>query len=224
MKRIKQRLVLALVLLGAIGLFGYFILPKFLFPSGVWHRREIRDNPLKSPLTVASVENGVLHANQHEFKLAGLDIPKDPVIARQANELLKVATAQGVEVIREIAPGGPYILRCEPRIWHWCGDDPVAAHFEQFNLNDLLIAYGFATVDLTGGSLSDPERKRLEGAQGYAKEMHQGVWGNLEEEEHYPFRGEYGLNIDYALDLNGMIEMYATLPGFSMAPTNAARP
>jgi len=200
------RIIIAVILVGTI---SYFILPAFLLPSGVWRRRVVRENPLKAPTQITSVRGDTLIADRQEFRLAGVTLPTDANLAARAANFLRVVTAQGVEVLRPLQPAGTFILRCEPRIWHWCGNDSVKAHYEQFNLNELLVAFGYATVDHGATGLTETEHHRLEAAEALAKQRHRGMWSERPGSTERSFRPELGLNISDALHLQTMIEFTA---------------
>lgn len=203
MKRIRLLLV-AIVL---VGLIGYFVLPAFLFPSGTWYRRVVRKNPLKDPVAINAVRSGTLVSGQQEFSLAGVRIPTDGTVSSRADEFLRVVTAQGIEVVRVLEPSNTFILRCEPRIWHWCGNDPIKAYYEQFNLNELLLAFGYATFDSEAIGLTDKERLRLMAAENVGKERTSGVWNSASAAKDRRFRAGSGLSISEAMGLKESIEL-----------------
>jgi hypothetical protein len=126
-------------------------------------KKEERKNPLTAPITINRIEGTQIHTSQGSFKLAGVKFPTDSVSLEKANQFLKIATAQGIEVIRQVN-NETAILRCEPRIYHWCGNDPVSAHYEQHNLNELLIALGYATFDTEADGLTEKEKQRFNAA------------------------------------------------------------
>ena len=205
MKHVR-RFVTALVIVGVI---FYFVVPAMLLPKGVWRRRVVRDHPLKAPTAITAVRGDTLVSAHQEFRLAGVTLPADPGLSARASDFLRVSTAQGVEIVRPMQPEGRFILRCEPRIWHWCGNDAVEAHYEQFNLNELLIAFGYATYDSSFIGLTDDERLRLKGAEAIARQRHRGMWSRTPGASDRSFRPDLGLNISDAFDLRTMIEFTA---------------
>lgn len=204
MKRIGRVLIVTII----VSLIGYLVLLTLGTGPG-WFRRVVRDHPLKAPTAITSVRGDTLISAGQEFRLAGVTLPTDSKFASGAVDLLRVGSAQGVEVIRLVQPGGKFLLRCEPRIWHWCGNDSVEAHYEQFNLNELLVAFGYATVDETASGLTDHERLRLQAAQTIAKDRHRGMWTERPNSRERSFRSKLGLNISDAHGLQAAIEYVA---------------
>lgn len=141
---------------------GYGLL-LVISPSGVLFRKTLRETPLAAPITVHRIEGDRLITTSGSFKLAGVTLPTDPAHLARTHAFLQIATAQGIEVIRQVTPTSS-ILRCEPRINHWCGNDPVAAHFEQHNLNELILAMGYAIHNPKEDSLTGLEHRRLAAA------------------------------------------------------------
>ncbi len=201
-----RRLLASVVL---VGVFVYFVVPAMFLPSGVWRRREVRGNPLQSPIEVISIRGTTVVTANQEFQLAGVIFPTDPVESVRSHHLLRVATKQGIEVVRQVEKSGAFILRCEPRILHWCGNDPVRAHYEQLNLNELLIAFGYATFDRAATGLTNGEVLRLRSAELIAKNNKRGVWTDAPITNERSFSPELGLNISYALRLLGEIDFTA---------------
>lgn len=119
---------------------------SFISPNGVWIRRELRENPLKNPLLVSHIDGLTLVADNQTYTLGGLSPPVERSQIDAITEFLFAAVAQGIEIDNsEHLPKGQYI-RCEPRIRHWCGTDPIAAHFQQMNLNEIVVALGYAQL------------------------------------------------------------------------------
>lgn len=172
MKQARRVLIAALLTVVGVAL----ILSALLFTNGAWKRRVVRENPLKNPIRITSIQGSTLLSESQELRLAGVTLPTEALFAERARNFLKVVTAQGVEVVRSVQPDGTFVLRCEPRIWHWCGNDPVEAHYAQFNLNELLVAFGYAAVEPAANGLSENERHRLKVAETLAKEDHRGMW------------------------------------------------
>lgn len=145
-------------------------------PSGLF-RKTLRETPLAAPIAIHRIEGDCLITASGSFTLAGVTLPTDPAHLARTQAFLQIATAQGIEVIRQVSPTAS-ILRCEPRINHWCGNDPVAAHFEQHNLNELILAMGYATFNANDEVLTDSERERLSAAGFVAKKKKWGLWAN----------------------------------------------
>ena len=142
--------------------------------------RVVRDDPLKNPITVREATPTALTLQDGRvIKLAGIVPANQPnlewYIAHRAGELVQNATLQGVEMVREIEPGS-FLVRCEPRIWHWCGNDSVRAHYEQFFLQELLLASGYCPFSPSSG-LTTEEASRLRAAEAVAKDLGRGSGG-----------------------------------------------
>nr|ACO70935.1 hypothetical protein [uncultured Verrucomicrobiota bacterium] len=195
------KLLQPFLLIAAVCFVVVAVLPKLMFPSGLWFRKVVRDHPLVAPILITSIQGDTLVAGQRQFRLAGVKLPTDPVIAALAQKVLQIATAQGVEVIRVVEAPDACILRCEPRIWHWCGNDPVAAHFQQFNLNELMVAGGGATYDASCPKLTDEERLRLQAAEKFRREA--GA-----HDQNWLVRGS-SLNVSATMILDGCISVIA---------------
>ncbi|MBB5037375.1 hypothetical protein [Prosthecobacter dejongeii] len=151
--------LIALLVFLAVG-YGLLLV---ISPSGVLFRKTLRKTPLAAPITVHRIEGDRLITASGSFTLAGVTLPTDSAHLARTHAFLQIATAQGIEVIRQVTPTSS-ILRCEPRINHWCGNDPMAAHFEQHNLNELILAMGYATHNLRDASLTALEHRRLSAA------------------------------------------------------------
>jgi hypothetical protein len=158
-------------------LFLWYVLPLFLTPSGVWRRKIVREDPLRSPIRVVDVDGtGLLLEDGRRVTLAGISIVDDPRGEQAALELMRAACEQGINIVHTFE-GEACIVRCEPRIYHWCGNDPVAAHFEQMNLNDMLLALGLAVLDpRTAESLPPDEVERLQEYESCARSSRLGTW------------------------------------------------
>lgn len=165
--------LIALLVFLAVG-YGLLLV---IYPSGVLFRKTLRETPLAAPIAVHRIEGDRLITTSGSFTLAGVTLPTDPAHLARTHTFLQIATAQGIEVIRQVSPTAS-ILRCEPRINHWCGNDPVAAHFEQHNLNELILAMGYATFNANDAVLTDSERARLSAAGFVAKKKKWGLWAN----------------------------------------------
>lgn len=167
-------------------------------------KKEERKNPLTAPITINHIEGTQIHTPQGSFKLAGVKFPSDSTGLKTANQFLKIATAQGIEVIRQVN-NETAILRCEPRIYHWCGNDPVSAHYEQHNLNELLIILGYAAFDTEADGLTEQEKQRFTAATQVAAD-----WSDRPREDLSP----HGLSINKMPFVN---------PAFKLALRNQTR-
>jgi hypothetical protein len=143
----------------------------FLSPSGVWIRRVVREHPLPHPIMVTAIDGLTLTAGDQRYTVAGVRAPSDTERLARLAEFIQVATAQGIEIESATALPNGHSIRCEPRVWHWCGNDPVAAHFEQQNLNELLIALGYAEIAPEIQTLATPAALRLRAADRYAHDF-----------------------------------------------------
>jgi hypothetical protein len=171
-------------------------------PSGVLLRKVERDNPMASPVPVLDIQGDQIVIATKSFNLAGVRLPGDSRDLASALEFLQVCTAQGIEVIRQVTPSS-WTVRCEPRIYHWCGVDPVAAHYEQHNLNELIVALGYAFFE-DSTDLTEAERARLKAAAMTAKRNSKGIWSNgTPDEEHR--MSENGLNISEVTGVDAII-------------------
>jgi len=162
---------------------GYGLLIA-MSPSGVLIRQTIREKPLAAPIAVHRIEGNRLITTSGSWKLAGVTLPTDPARLAMAHAFLEIASAQGIEVIRQVSPTSS-ILRCEPRINHWCGNDPVAAHFEQHNLNELILAMGYATYNPNDEGLTDLENRRLATAYAIAQKRKEAFAENAPPEHNH---------------------------------------
>jgi hypothetical protein len=149
----------------------------FLTPSGRWIRRTVREDPLPDPMRVLHVDGTYLMLEDgRKVSLAGVALVDDPAARKAAAELMTVACEQGINILSDVG-GGACIVRCEPRFYHWCGNDPIAAHFRQVNLNHVLIASGLAVFDESkAGSLSPADAQRLRDVEEYARHARFGRW------------------------------------------------
>ncbi len=148
-----------------------WIFLTFLSPSGVWIRRVVREHPLPHPIMVTDIDGLTLTAGDQRYTIAGVRAPSDTDRLARLAEFIQVATAQGIEIESATALPNGHSIRCEPRVWHWCGNDPVAAHFEQQNLNELLIALGYAEIAPEIQTLATPAALRLRAADRYAHDF-----------------------------------------------------
>lgn len=167
-----------------------------------------RLTPLNAPMPILDVQGEMLITDQGTYQLAGVEIPTDSESRALATAFLRMATAQGVEIIRSLTPTIK-ILRCEPRIYHWCGVDPVEAHFEQFNLNELIVALGYASVTREPpDGLTETEWRRLQGA---AKLAHRRKSFD-ETLQHPPRVTDAGINVSDASGLEVGIQLASRIP------------
>ena len=86
-------------------------------------RREVRPEPLDNPIAVAEVaaDGSLRLADDTRCRLAGVEWPAGP-IDPVAHDFLRMAVRQGVEIVRKV-DGDRYILLCEPRVFHSCGNN-----------------------------------------------------------------------------------------------------
>jgi len=186
----------------------YFLLPKVIFPSGVWVRRVVHDHPLAHPERVTGIRDGAFLMHDGDYRLAGLTLCEDPLLAAQAENFLRTLTAQGVEIIRPVSPPHSVLLMCDARISHHCGNDPVRAHYTKFNLNELLLAAGMAKFDRDAPGLTENEKKRLAAAEMVAQREKTGIWRVPGEADHHLMRviDESGIDISEAYTMMAGIE------------------
>lgn len=183
-----------------------YLLNATALPPGVWYRKVVRNNPLKSPVAVQSIDGATLVTAQGRYALAGVSLPTDARMRSRALEFLQTAAAQGIEITRSDPATRRSLVRCEPRIHHWCGNDAVAAHYQQFNLNELIIATGFAHFDAGDEWISAEERLRLAGAQAAAEQMENGIWSRNQRNDGPDFSRKHGISISDTSLLSMMID------------------
>lgn len=209
LKQLRQpwRRLLFLVVTSIVTFSLIHLLTQENSPNEALFRSTERLTPLHAPVPVLDVHGGMLITDQGTYHLAGVEIPTDPESRTLATAFLRMATAQGVEIIRSLTPTIK-ILRCEPRIYHWCGVDPVEAHFEQFNLNELIIALGYASLTREPpDGLTETEWQRLQAA---AKLTHQRKAYD-ETRQHPPTVTDAGINISDALMLEVNIQQLSRI-------------
>ncbi|MCW0217948.1 MAG: hypothetical protein OJI67_06470, partial [Prosthecobacter sp.] len=141
----------------------------------IWPRRIVRETRLLTPFPVKDIHGNRLITGSDSFKLAGVILPTNAHDLDSAETFIRLATAQGVEVIRQVSPSS-CMIRCEPRILHSHSDYRVEAHFEQHNLNELILALGYASFDPDEKGLTDLERHRLAAAHTAAQMQQWGIW------------------------------------------------
>jgi hypothetical protein len=122
-------------------------------------------------MAVTAVDGLTLMAGGQPYVIAGVLPPSTKEKQDRLTQFLRVATAQGIEIEAATSLPNGHSIRCEPRIWHWCGNDPVAAHFEQYNLNELIIALRYAEIAPEIRVLDTPAALRLRAAERYAHQF-----------------------------------------------------
>lgn len=163
-------------------------------------RREVRAEPLGNPVAVAEVaaDGSLLLEDGTRCRLAGVEWPANP-IDPVARNFLRMAVRQGVEIVRKL-DGDRCILLCEPRVFHWCGNDSVSAHYERRTLNELVVGFGIAKADKNAAGLRPDEAHGLSEYQRFAYTREVGLWGRNSgcRELRDGFDPEGGLNVSYA--------------------------
>ncbi len=204
----SKKVLAAVVGVLTVSVLFCFVFPKLYFPSGVWRRRVVRDDPLPAAISVAKVSiDALVLSDGRRCRLAGVSFPRDQEVREEAVGFLQVVTQQGVEIARRVNDEDAYILRCEPRIWHWCGNDPVRAHFEQHNLNELVVASGYARFDASTEGLGELEARRLRACEACAQ-VPRWVGGRWKRDHRVRFSTEFGLNYSDVYNLKEMVETY----------------
>ena len=193
----KTLLKVVLVLVG-LWCANEFLLAMFS-PSGVWVRREVREHPLAHPLKADAVDGLSISAAGQTYRVAGVRLPTEPDKLAALTEFVRVAVAQGIEIDESASLPSGASIRCEPRIWHWCGNDPVAAHFQQMNLNEIILALGYAALAPEVSEMSSPAALRLRAAARWAEEGHTGD---------YHRRLTYGIDISAIMCVDAAIQQY----------------
>ena len=134
----------------------------------VWER----DTPLTAPITVTAVRDGALTlADGRALRPAGIT-RADTVSAEDFDRALRVITAQGVTITRDLGDGRAF-LGAEPRFYNWCGTrgdngNPwarCAGWYIQCPISELLIQSAYADPALDQPGLTPHERWRLEGVE-----------------------------------------------------------
>lgn len=169
--------------------------------SGGWPLRwELREHPLVRPLKVTKIDGLTLWAGGQPLVVGGVSPPSNPEQAATLARFLALAAAQGVEVDERAQLPSGHALRCELRVFHWCGNDPVAAHFEQLSLNELLVAFGLVELAPEVRSFTSPAALRLRAAAQSASASRRG--------EHPPTFSETGIGIFEAQQLKD-VDLFA---------------
>lgn len=169
--RITRRHLLYGLLAGCATLaFVWWVLPMFVTPSGVWTQKVRHGAPLRAPIAVVAHEQGSLHLEDgRTVKLAGVDWSdarfEDPMFKTVMDSL----TQHGVEFVHEDAGSSHSLLLCKLPVWHWCGNDPVATHYEHASLNEVVLLLGMGRLG-EAGTLTEDEAARLAGAARFAEE------------------------------------------------------
>lgn len=187
--------LITLLVVGAL-LYG---LLNITSPGDISSRHVERDNPLAAPVPVLGIHGGQIVTATDSFQLAGVRLPEDSTELSSALEFLRVCTAQGIEMIRQVGPSSQ-MIRGEPRIYHWCGVDSVAAHYEQHNLNELIVALGYAFFE-DSTELTEVERARLKAATRIAKRGKKGIWSDETSDENQRF-SKHGINISEVMGID----------------------
>jgi hypothetical protein len=139
-----------------------------VFDFDVWER----DAPLLNPIAVTGVHNGTLMlADGRTLRPAGVR-RIDGVSIEDYDRALRVMTAQGVVVLRDLGDGSAFLLS-EPRFYNWSGTRNYKGNawarwggsYLQCPLSELLIQSAYAESDLDQSGLTARERWRLEGVR-----------------------------------------------------------
>jgi hypothetical protein len=163
-----RRSVLAIISVCLIGLVLFPVLGEVgLFNTETW----TRESPLTSPTAVSSVQDGQLTlADGRTFRPAGMRRP-DGISTADYDHALRIATAQGVNVVRDLGDGRAFML-AEPKMYNWCGTrgyggNPYghwAGGYFRCPLSEFLIQSGWARAQADEPGLTDRERWRIDGA------------------------------------------------------------
>lgn len=127
-----------------------------------------RPAPLVGAARVAAVRDGVLTLDDgRALRPAGI-VPAAGVSAEAFDAALRVATAQGVLVERELGDGRAQLL-AEPRFYNWCGTRRGWTRWAGISaprqLGTLMVQLGYADPDAGQEGLTALERWRLEGSR-----------------------------------------------------------
>lgn len=138
------------------------VVVRAMLRQGSWQRA----SPLADPITVRSVEGGVLvFADGRRLKPAGVE-RRDEVATDEYDAFLHAATAQGVEIIRSVDSSSA-ILIAEPKFWNWCGtsNQRWPGSYIRWPLAELLIISNYADPDSDAhATMAEDERDRLASA------------------------------------------------------------
>lgn len=139
-----------------------------VFDFDVWER----DAPLLNPIAVTRVHNGTLMlADGRTLRPAGVR-RIDGVSIEDYDRALRVMTAQGVVVLRDLGDGSAFLLS-EPKFYNWSGTRGYKGNawarwggsYLRCPLSELLIQSAYAESDLDQAGLTARERWRLEGVR-----------------------------------------------------------
>ena len=123
-------------------------------------RREIHSEPLIRPITVSDVDaQGVHTADGRILRIAGIAWPPPPE-QHSAREAANTFCKPGVELTQVFADGSA-AFTIEARVCHTCGNDPIAAHYDRWDLAELLVGSGLVMVDEQDPELPAVRLKRL---------------------------------------------------------------
>jgi hypothetical protein len=137
-----------------------------MFDYDVWDRK----TPLVGALGVTGVRDGVVTLQDgRSFRPAGVD-RRERVTPEQFDQALRVATAQGVIVERDLGDGSA-MLRGEPKFYNSCGTcgdqgDPrrrFAGRYLPCSVSEILLFTGYAKVDADQPGLLPKELRRMHG-------------------------------------------------------------
>ncbi len=156
-KRVRQR-VLNIAIAAAVALIVWMTLIRS-------HRTWKCENPLANPVAVSAVNGGsITLVDGRSFRPAGVRLV-DSVDPSQLDEFLRISTAQGVVLLRDLGDGTAFV-QCEPRFYNWCGTSrTLAGSYFQMRLSELLVWSHYASADIDQPRLSTIERWRLEGVE-----------------------------------------------------------
>lgn len=127
-----------------------------------WHRQ----NPLQNPVEVTAVRDGVITlATGAAFHPAGV-VRRGSVTPTDFDLALRIMTAQGVVVIRDLGDGRAFLM-AEPKFYNWCGTSSPrwAGTYYRCRVSELLVATAFADPAIDEPGLTPRERWRLEGVR-----------------------------------------------------------
>lgn len=126
---------------------------SFHYPSETWDR----PSPLSNPIQVINVQAGILTlADGTKVTPIGIK-PSGQVSQEIYDNFLRIATAQGVQVIEQTVDGRA-IIQAEPKFYNWCGNcrgsRNWAGTYVTCDLSALAIRCNYAEPDTTQTGLS----------------------------------------------------------------------
>lgn len=158
----------------SVGVLAVFLSVHF----GLVHTEEwTRQYPLKNPVIVRAVQGGVVQlADGRTFRPAGVRLKSGRTIS-QLDDALRIATAQGVVVDRDLGDGRAF-LTVEPKFFNWCGTlgfnglwwSHWAGGYFQCPLSAVLIYAGYTEPSLEEAGLTPKDRWRLVGVDQFRQE------------------------------------------------------